>query len=82
MDIQYIRDIDGNIVFAVVPIDIWEDLASQKVNSYVSEPVVEYTKTEKRFNLMDFYNCISIDKPDEQIFEELNELRGEWDRDI
>lgn len=82
MDIQYIKDIDGNIVFAVVPIDVWESLASQTVGSYVSEPAVKYAKTEKSFDLMDFYGTISIDMPEEQLFDELNQLRGEWDRDI
>jgi hypothetical protein len=82
MEVQYIRDINGNIAFAVVPIDIWENLASQTMSSYASEPAVEYAKIEKPFNMMDFYGTISIDMPNEQLFEELNQLRGEWDRDI
>jgi hypothetical protein len=77
MEIQYIKDDNGQIAFAVVPIAIWENTVSQ-----VNESAVQYLKSEKPFNLMDYYGAISIDMTDEQLFNELNQLRGEWDRDI
>jgi hypothetical protein len=86
MEVQYIRDINGNIAFAVVPIDIWENLASQTMSSYASEPDVAYVKSQKEvkkeFNPDDFVGCISINMSNEQMFEELNQLRSEWDRDF
>jgi hypothetical protein len=85
MEVQYIRDESGKIVFAVVPIDIWEDLASQTTASYASELKVEYTlpkRGRKKFNPDEFIGCISINMSNEQLFEELNQLRSEWDRDF
>jgi hypothetical protein len=32
------------------------------------------------FDIMDYYGIIKIDMTDEQLFEELNQLRSEWDR--
>lgn len=77
MEIQYIKDDNGQIAFAVVPIAIWEDTVSQ-----VNESVVKYSKVEKPFNLMDYYGTITIEMADEQLFDELNQLRSEWDRNI
>ncbi len=75
--IQYIKDNNGKIAYAVVPIDIWENTVSQ-----VNETAAQYSKTEKPFDLMDYYGMISIDMPNEQLFDELNQLRSEWDRNI
>ena len=77
MDVQYIKNDIGQIAYAVVPIDVWESTLSQ-----VSEPVTPYAKSEKLFDLMDYFGIITIDMPDEQLFDELNQLRSEWDRDI
>jgi hypothetical protein len=86
MDIQYIRDINGNIAFAVVPIDIWEDMASQTIGSYASKPSIKYAsqnnETKKAFDPDEFLGCISIKMSNKQVFDELNQLRGEWDRDF
>jgi hypothetical protein len=32
------------------------------------------------FDLMDYFGIITIDMTDEQFYEELNQLRSEWDR--
>jgi hypothetical protein len=86
MEVQYIRDDSGRIAFAVVPIDIWEDMTSQTMGSCVSEPHVAYVKSQKEvkkeFNPDDFIGCISLNMSNEQMFEELNQLRSEWDRDF
>ena len=84
MDIQYIRDINGNILYAVVPISIWENLTSQTMASCVSEPIVEYVKSQKEvkkeFNPDDFLGVMSY--PMEFLDSEINKMRGEWDRDF
>lgn len=78
MDVQYIKDDKGQVAYAVVPIELWESTLSQ-----ADEPVVMYGKTEEKpFDLMDYFGTITIDMPDEQLFDELNQLRSEWDRDI
>ena len=78
MDVQYIKNDIGQIAYAVVPIDVWESTLSQ-----AHEPVVAYGKIEEKpFDLMDYFGIITIDMPDEQLFDELNQLRSEWDRDI
>jgi uncharacterized protein (DUF433 family) len=49
--------------------------------SEAHESAVLYgTKKQKPFDLMDYFGTITIDMPDEQLFEELNQLRSEWDR--
>jgi hypothetical protein len=79
MDVQYIKDINGNIAFAIVPIDIWEDITSQNPNwAFVNSQ----KETKKAFNPDEFFGCISIDMSEEQLFDELNQLRSEWDRDF
>jgi hypothetical protein len=82
MEVQYIRDINGNIAFAVVPIDIWEDMASQTMGSYASEPDVAYVKSQKEvkkeFNPDDFLGVMSY--PLEFLDSEIHKMRGEWDR--
>jgi hypothetical protein len=82
MDVQYIRDINGNIAFAVVPIDIWEDMTSQTMSSYVSELDVAYVKSQKEvkkeFNPDDFLGVMSY--PLEFLDCEIHKMRGEWDR--
>jgi uncharacterized protein (DUF433 family) len=51
--------------------------------SEAHESAVTYgSKKEKKFDVMDYYGTITIDMPDEQLFDELNQLRSEWDRDI
>jgi hypothetical protein len=82
MEVQYIRDDSGKIAFAVVPIDIWEDMTSQTMASYASEPAVEYVKSQKEvkkeFNPDDFLGVMSY--PLEFLDSEIHKMRGEWDR--
>jgi uncharacterized protein (DUF433 family) len=55
----------------------------ENVLSEVHESSVMYgSKKEKPFDMMDYYGTITIDMSDEQLFDELNQLRSEWDRDF
>jgi hypothetical protein len=76
--VQYIKDNNGQIAYAIVPIDIWENTISQ-----AHEPVVKYGNIEEKpFDVRDYFGIITIDMTDEELAHELNELRSEWDRDF
>lgn len=80
MDVQYIKNDNGQIAYAVVPIDVWESTLSQ-----AHEPVIAYGKVkdkDKPFDVRDYFGIINLNMTEEQIAHELNELRSEWDRDF
>ena len=74
MEIQYIKDENGQIAFAVVPIAIWENTVSQ-----VNESAVQYFKREdkKPFNPSEYLGIMSY--PVEFLDSELKNMREEWD---
>lgn len=44
------------------------------------EPMEERSELEKPFDVMDYFGIITLNMSDEQLFDELNQLRSEWDR--
>jgi hypothetical protein len=74
MEIQYIKDDNGQIAFAVVPIAIWENTISQ-----VNENAVTYSKVEakKPFNPADYLGIMNC--PVGFLDSELKNMREEWD---
>ena len=77
MEIQYIKDDNGQIAFAVVPIAIWENTVSQ-----VNESAVKYSKKEEKkpFNPSDYLGIMNY--PITFLDSELKNMREEWDNNI